>query len=146
MGLAEVVRIEEATDKILELTRDKVHKPVMVGVYGVPNHGKTYFTLQFMREAETKGKLVAYSNGPEDLRFFSRANYYLVNFPLSNPTSIFNLTSATRQLKGQIGRGYDLHIAVVNPRMHNIDMDACKALYDLVVLNPDSKVKLPRPL
>lgn len=144
MGLADVVQAEEAIGRMITLITGVAHKPVFVGVYGSANHGKTHFSRRVQKERrDSANSVVRVLNGPEEFGHYSIVDTYLINITLTDPANRHGKSSPERDLRKIVKRDYDLSIAVVNPSLHNIDVEACRGLYDLVVLNPNSKVKMP---
>jgi hypothetical protein len=135
-----MVTIEEAQDIISEFAETTETKPFVVGVYGLPHHGKSYFIREYAERFFDYEKFYAInsSSAPDKINEnFDDAEVFFIHVA-GVPEHPFNVFVTEHTLKGIKGRGIDFNVLVLNRKYHEADLEKCKELYDLVVDNPDS--------
>lgn len=138
MELAEIVGIEEAFEKVREIVSSKKSKPIILNVIGIPAHGKTYFMRKFHEKFydPCNPYSVRSSHGPENLKGFDEAYYFLLHTPLSYPEDSSSIVAVSSDLECRKGRKTDINILILNPLYYNANLEVCKKMYDLIILNP----------
>jgi len=146
-NLAEIVSFEESFDRIRNIAQRIKHKPVVIGVYGLQNHGKTYFTRKAF-DSLAKGSnpfnvLTTKDNKrlvDSHLGYFDRAEFYFVE-AATTPEREFVLRETNREFRNIKGRDIDLNVLILNPNLYKADIGECRRIYNLIIENPDSKIK-----
>lgn len=127
-GIEEVIRMSEGAEK-----------PVTVGIYGVTNSGKTYFSIQLFEELKKAGKKVNMGKeGDKPKTYF-------------DPNADFTLLEGyvwvgPMQAQENYGRPVDIKVLVKHEILmtaHEIE-HARPSEYDIVVDNPGSMLKPSR--
>jgi len=146
-NLAEIVSLEESFSKIRSITKSVKHKPVVIGVYGMPNHGKTYFTRMAFEKFGSNNNPYAVLSTKNNKRlvdnhlgYFYRADFYFVE-AAGFPEREFILAETNRDFREIKGRDFDLNVLILNPNFYKADIKECKQIYDLIIENYDSKIK-----
>lgn len=147
MKLAEILGIEESFEKIREIASSKNSKPIVINVIGIPCHGKTTFMRKFHEKFYDPNNpdSVRSSHGSENLKGFDEADYFLLHTAITYPENSASIFSINSDIELRKGRGTDINLLVLNPLDYNADLDVCKKMYDLIILNPHSYVRKPLP-
>ena len=140
-GLTGIVEIEESYDKIIALAGGIPRRPVIIVVYGMPHHGKTFFIQEFIN-CRAQGSLVIGTHDPEKDESYEKSDFYLIETQIGCPGDTCSVEAMKRQVRRALNKDVDLHVLVNNPNLYTPDLDKCRRVYNLTILNRASKEKL----
>ena len=125
--------IDEALDLIEVKSLQIVVKPVLVAVYGSSNGGKTFFQSKAREKLPNTG-ITASHDTEQAYRYANHFDYLFIH-AVASPQEV------CEQTRKYLGRDTDVNVFIYNPNLFSPDLEAITREYDILILNPDSKVK-----
>ncbi len=146
--MVEELSLEQGIERIIELAKEVEEKPVLIGIYGLPNSGKSYLggqlSLALWREAMgtigSRGSLYA-----DSLRD-GCTNDYLLLYMVPD-----EIRFAEKKVQAALNRGININVLIYNPRFqHGVSgivipeheiLEEIQPKFDVIIANTGSTVK-----
>ena len=125
--------IDEALDLIEAKSLQIGVKPVLVAACGMPDFGKTFFQSKAMEKLPNTG-ITASHDAEQAYRYADHFDYLFIH-AVASPQEV------CEQTRRYLGRDTDINVFIYNPNLFSPDLETITGEYDIVILNPDSKVK-----
>ncbi|MCR4327613.1 MAG: hypothetical protein NUV46_03465 [Nanoarchaeota archaeon] len=139
-----VLNFEEALDFVKEKYENSVDFPLLVGVYGNPNNGKTHFVKEFMKRNFSWEAPYAVRTVNDMGEFYNLSRKDDVRLLFVQVSSMMEASKyiTNWNFKREFGKKGDLSILLFNPSIEiNSNLDRLSKNYELVCLNPKSEIK-----
>lgn len=150
MGVGQALEFEKGKSEIIRAVEGIVERPILVGIYGLPNSGKSYLIRELGDYFNIRGLAAGCHGGApcksffEDLKSESQFSYSLQLFHCAwerfepfNGRSCLLREDPQRLSKIFLNRDLDLSVGIYNPNFYR----HIAGKYDIVISNPDSVKK-----
>lgn len=147
-----ILTIDEAIDEIRERHDKAAQKPLLVGVFGAVNSGKSYFCARACNKLADTGKPPHGGVcGTNDYFFNSYIRLFYPEFEYLFYSIIPSWTdqmpherdidSWNRSIGPYTGRPLDVNAVIFNPNFHQPNVEYLSQVFNIVISNPKSKRK-----
>lgn len=144
--MKKVITIDEALKGIKEFHAQSIEKPILVGVWGHVDAGKSYFCRRACDDLAEQGKRNGGISYTMDYFFDSQMQelypelqylFYHVGINSENPTHR-DTAHWNREIQPYTQRNLDLSVVLFNPRFSQPDVEGLLRNFDFVIANPQS--------
>ena len=126
--------IDEALDYIASHSAER-ERPILVAVCGMPNSGKSFFQSR-ARERFPNTGITASHDTPHAYKTVQSLDYLIIHAAcVSSPNEV------SEQTRKYVGKGIDFSVYMYHPQRNNVDIKRLLGEFDLVITNPQAKVK-----
>jgi len=127
-------KIDEALDYIASHSAER-ERPILVAVCGMPNSGKAFFQFR-ARERFPNTGITASHDTAHAYETVQSLDYLFIHAAcVSSPNEV------SEQTRKYVGKDIDFNIYIYNPQRNNVDIERLLDEFDLVIPNPQAKVK-----